>query len=284
MARLGAGILFAMTFGVAALDVSAWNSDWSGLLKPSEQPVLAQVAAEDPQTVAARESAQPQTAEKRRSSEPRKAFYITPDDILQAVQADLRGRFGLEGELVLIPDREISRIPVPDESWQVEITPPFPPDLGSRMHIRFRVSNGYEHQAPEVISLRAEWWRESYVARRLVRPGSLDAGDAWSIETVNWLQHRGALVPAEHELSNLRLKSAWRAGEPLRWSIVETRPMVQTGKVVDVVAQEGSLRITMRGVAMQNGNAGDLINVRNLQSRQEIQGVVSDAKTVLVVF
>ncbi len=273
--------VFASTAGIT----SGWETTWGTLVKPSA-PLLSEYplfesADEAVEVTSGGSSEAPSAKPGWDASE--KESVITPDEILRSVHADLVQRFDLVGELVLIPDTQVVSIPVPGDDWFVELVPPYPADLGARMHVRYRLSNGFSHQPPVTLSLRAEWWRDAVVARRLVRAGDLEA-DSYSVESVNWLQHRGALVPGDFDLATLRLKATWRASEPLRWSHVETRPLIRSGSIVDVIAREGALRITMRGVAMENGNVGDVISVRNLQSRQEIQGIINDAQSVLVVF
>ena len=211
-------------------------------------------------------------------------YTLTPDAILTALQDEVIAHFHLEGELQLYPSERLEKSEVPDANWYVELVAPYPTALNSRMALRYRFTNGLEAQETQLVTVRAEWWRDAIIALRQMRPGELDGESHTQIKRVNWLLYRGDLVEAETPLNSLALNSLWRSNEPLRWSQVKARPMVESGAVVDVVASEGTLKITMRGVATESGNAGDLIKVRNLQSQKEIQGVISNANTVLVVF
>lgn len=295
-------LLSSFLVGAAAVGLSAgdaaWKDDWASLLQPAAQETAAVEAASPRATATVVELPAP-TASDTASSAPATPIvdkavtpaapppppvYLSPDNILQGLREALVEHFVLEGELELMPDTPLQRVQVPDASWGVELMPPVPATLGDRMYLRYRLSNGFEYRPVETIALRAAWWREAYVSNRLLRAGQLESNDAYSIQTVNWLQYRGSLVPVESGIQHLRLKATWRANEPLRWSIVETRPMIEEGAIIEVVAVEGALRISMRGVAMENGNAGELIHVRNTRSREEIQGIVHDENTVLVVF
>lgn len=211
-------------------------------------------------------------------------YSLTPDIILNSLREEVTTYFHLEGELHLFPSERLLKHEVPDANWYVELVAPYPAALSSRMALRYRFTNGYDVLPTEMVTVRAEWWREAIVAQRQMRPGEVDAETSSEIKKVNWLLYRGDLVEAETKLSTLELKTTWRSNEPLRWSQVKTRPMIESGSIVDVIASDGPLKITMRGVATQSGNAGELISVRNMQSRKEIQGVITNANTVLVVF
>jgi len=269
---------------LAGATPGVWKNDWAQLLQPTASPAVAQVPAASAPTPEEKTDA-PSAKESEPTPEPSpEPVFITPERLLDDLRSDLVTHFELEGELVLMPMNPLVKIRVPDASWHAEVVPPMPATLGSRLHLRYRLTDGFMHHPEEMIVLRAEWWRDAYVSNRLLRAGELTGDGAYSIERINWLLHRGSLVPTDSDLSHLRLKTTWRANEPLRWSFVESRPLISEGSVVEVVATEGAMRITMRGVALENGHAGELINVRNLQSRKEIQGIVENENTVLVVF
>lgn len=59
-------------------------------------------------------------------------------------------------------------------------------------------------------------------------------------------------------------------------------PLVKRGQHVRIIAKKGSLRVTMVGVAMQPGQLGELILVKNMSSRKKIHAKVLNSKQVLV--
>jgi flagella basal body P-ring formation protein FlgA len=70
----------------------------------------------------------------------------------------------------------------------------------------------------------------------------------------------------------------------ITWHDVGRRPLVHRGQVVDVRASEGQLLITMKALAMENGAKGDLVTVRNLETRKDIPAVVVGEQRVEVHF
>lgn len=264
---------------------TAWKSDWAGLLQPmvATMPTPSR-SVKDTSDQAVESITTARDAVIQPEPDPVPPVYISADQIIASLRDAVVEQFNLEGELVLVPNASLKDIRVPDESWFVELVPPYPSNLTSRLHLRYRLTDGFISNSDQTISLQAELWRDAYVSNRILRPGDLDAKNAYSVANIDWLKYRGELIPTTNDLSDIRLKMAWRAGEPLRWSTVESRPVIEEGEIVEVVATDGPLRITMRGVATESGRAGELITVRNLQSRKEIQGIVTHESTVLVVF
>jgi flagella basal body P-ring formation protein FlgA len=59
---------------------------------------------------------------------------------------------------------------------------------------------------------------------------------------------------------------------------------VRKGQLIDVVVAEGALNISMKGIALGNGGAGENVSVRNIDSRKEFSARVVRPNTVQVKF
>ncbi len=70
----------------------------------------------------------------------------------------------------------------------------------------------------------------------------------------------------------------------LRLDQIESPPVVRRGDIVQVVAQTPVLRISVKGMAKQNGIKGERIKVINLRSKKAIYALVVDGQTVSVDF
>jgi flagella basal body P-ring formation protein FlgA len=71
---------------------------------------------------------------------------------------------------------------------------------------------------------------------------------------------------------------------PLSWRDIALRPLVRKGQLVDVVVAEGGMNISMKGISLGNGGAGEMVSVRNLDSRKEFSAKVINLNTVQVKF
>jgi flagella basal body P-ring formation protein FlgA len=75
-----------------------------------------------------------------------------------------------------------------------------------------------------------------------------------------------------------------RADSLITWHDLARRPLVKKGDIVDVIATEGLLSVSMKALAMENGVRGDLVTVRNLETRKDISGIVVSDDRVEVHF
>jgi flagellar basal body P-ring formation protein FlgA len=77
--------------------------------------------------------------------------------------------------------------------------------------------------------------------------------------------------------ANLVGKVAWRTllpGQPILANAVGEPTVVASGGKVRILFEEGTLRITALGTALQSGGAGDIISVRNISSGLTVSGTV----------
>jgi flagella basal body P-ring formation protein FlgA len=71
---------------------------------------------------------------------------------------------------------------------------------------------------------------------------------------------------------------------PLTWNDIAPRALVRKGQLVDVVAHEGLLSVSMKGQATRSGALGEVVVVRNLESKREFSAEVIDENKVRVRF
>ncbi len=81
-----------------------------------------------------------------------------------------------------------------------------------------------------------------------------------------------------------RTRRALRANAMLHTYEVEAQPLVHRGDVVLIVVESAWLKITTMGEALEHGERGATIRVRNASSKREVRAVVVDSKTVRIPF
>lgn len=84
------------------------------------------------------------------------------------------------------------------------------------------------------------------------------------------------------ELLGQRLKRSLRKGDVFERSAVAFPPMIKRGEIVTITVQKGALTVTAKGMAQQNGSAGDMIRVRNINSHKDLICKVSGPVAVTV--
>ncbi len=74
------------------------------------------------------------------------------------------------------------------------------------------------------------------------------------------------------------------AGRVITVNSLRKPPLVEKGDRVTLVAEKGSIRITVPGVVREKGFQNSLIQVLNIQTKKTVFGQVVDSKTVKVNF
>ena len=81
-----------------------------------------------------------------------------------------------------------------------------------------------------------------------------------------------------------KTRTTIRANQPVRADQIEKVPLVKSGQIVTIIAENGVMKISVSGKAHSSGAEGDVIRVQNLTSLKEIPAKVIDASTVQVAF
>jgi flagella basal body P-ring formation protein FlgA len=81
-----------------------------------------------------------------------------------------------------------------------------------------------------------------------------------------------------------RVRVGTRANSTLRSDYLERLPVVKSGQLVMIVAENDRFRVTATGRARGNGAEGETVVVQNLNAQKDIPAVVVDANTVRVEF
>ncbi|MDP2138639.1 MAG: flagellar basal body P-ring formation chaperone FlgA [Candidatus Didemnitutus sp.] len=195
---------------------------------------------------------------------------------------DLSAHFNLEGELRLeflrpwiSPDRSA-------REWLVQIME-FPSVPTTSMLLRCRIYADGESVGEQTLMVRASLWRDAWMARQPLAHNA--AFDVSLLETrrVDMFRDRDALPAVVGDRSYIFVRSV-QAGRLLTWRDVARRPLVRKGEVVEVSASAGQLIVTMKGLAMQNGAHGEVVTIRNLDSRKDFSAFVIDENHVQVRF
>lgn len=205
---------------------------------------------------------------------------VSLDDARAAVLAEvgrqLSDHFRVEGELQLEAVRPLV-LPSASPSFTLELAE-FPSALASSLLVRVRVAGDGLPATDQTLVVRAQLLRDAWVARApLDRDAAFDAAQL-DTRRVDVLRERDA-VPASEVCADYSFVRAVPAGRILTWRDVARRALVRKGQLIEVAAVDGSLSITMKALAMENGAAGEMVKVRNLDSKKEFNAlVVSDSR------
>lgn len=135
------------------------------------------------------------------------------------------------------------------------------------------------------VTVRSQVFAEVLVARRgLSRGNRIDPEDL-KTESRDVSRERGGWLQDPEQLEGMQVRRTIRRGDVLTMNHVEEPRLVTRGSRVVIEATQGErVRITSRGEALEHGNRGDRVRVRNLDSNREIEGRVVGPDRVEVVF
>jgi flagella basal body P-ring formation protein FlgA len=207
---------------------------------------------------------------------------FTSDMLVKALQADLAAHYQFDGSLRLELVRPWSPPDLTASAWQLVVTE-YPPIAEPTLYLQCRlVADG--SPLPEFsLQLRASVWRDAWVTRQpLINGGALAPG-MFEVHGVDGLSERDAL-PANVDLRSFIAIRQVPAGRVLSWHDISLRPLVRKGEIINVVAEDGMLMVTLKAQALENGAQGDLVTVRNLESLREITGRVVGEDCVAISF
>jgi flagella basal body P-ring formation protein FlgA len=216
------------------------------------------------------------------SSLPPAAGPLTQEQLVSALERELATHFNLEGELKLellrtwTAPNHLARV------WQVQVAE-YPTLPASSMLVRCRVLADGATLAEPTFVLRAALWRDAWVVRQPVNNGGAFDPTLLDTRRVDAFRERDALPSAVGDHSFVFTRSV-PAGRLLTWRDVARRPLVRKGDLVEVSAAEGTLIITMKGLAMQNGAQGEAVTIRNPESKKDFTAFVVDENRVQVRF
>lgn len=213
-----------------------------------------------------------------------KPYFLNETTLLDVLAAKIHERQNLDGELRIALLREWTPLKLKSDDWGVNLLNIPSSDLRSNILVRLEVTEGNKTVGQWQLPIKCELWREALVSRRLVSRGQLLLASNFESKTMDVLRLRAPTAPVDVDLSEYEASQSISSGRPLYWRDLAKKPLIRKGQVVEVVAIDGPLHITMKGVALEKGLLNDFIAVRNLTSRKSIHAQILDDKHVQVHF
>ncbi len=134
------------------------------------------------------------------------------------------------------------------------------------------------------IRLHVDALADMVVAKRQLLGGTIISPDDIQLQKENLAKAGGYPVHNLEDATGKKLRTAVRAGAPIKSNQLAAVPLIVSGQMVTIVAENSGIRITVSGKARSAGGIGDLIRVQNLTSNKEIPARILDASTVVIGF
>lgn len=188
------------------------------------------------------------------------------------------------GELELRFNRPWNPLVVPDEPLSVKITEMPTSGVSPSFICRFEMIAGEEVVGTYQQPLGAKVWTEIFVARsNLTRGQALRDADI-GLERRDIVNNRDYLTSVPMENPYIEFRENVPAGTQITARQLRLRAVIKRGRMVDAIAHDGGLTISVRAEALEDGVPGQMLRVRNVRSKREFKGKVQDEQTVVVAF
>ena len=204
-------------------------------------------------------------------------------ELAKVAKDALREAWGdLGSQLEIVPVTPEPTISVPEGDIEISARPTGA-QIGSMRAVLLTIT--VDGNAIRQLTLRYRLHLETDVAATTC---SLSPRDAitpanWSVQCCDIAGLSGRpLKPSEIEGS--RMKRAVSAGTVLTTDNTEPIPLVVRRGRVLVIVRVGAITLTCEGVALQDGAAGDTIQVRNPSTNQTFQARVTDTGTAEITY
>jgi flagella basal body P-ring formation protein FlgA len=210
---------------------------------------------------------------------------IEPHDIEAAVRRAIHHQSPWKGQKTTLRElRGIEPVTLPAGPVQYEVTfPPHADFLGpTSFSLLLRVSGHIEKRLYGTAYIDV-FQEVATIARPVARDEVIEAEDI-RLKQMNLSQVSPRTVMRPEELIGKRARKSLAANTMVHAHEVETMPFVKKGDVVLIIVESPLLKITATGEALERGERGATIRVRNVTSNREIRAVVVDKKIVRVPF
>jgi flagellar basal body P-ring formation protein FlgA len=188
------------------------------------------------------------------------------------------------GQLELRFMRPWSNVVLPDEPLSIKILELPSSGVSPNFICRFEIMAGGESAGVFQQPLQAKVWREVVVAHSNLQRGQLLREADLILETRDILTNREYLTSVPTDDPFIELRENLQAGTLLTARNLRLRAIIKRGRQVDAMFQDSALTISVRAEALEDGVPGQIVRLRNVQSRREFKGKVQDEQTVLVLF
>jgi flagella basal body P-ring formation protein FlgA len=268
----------------SALGVGRWRLDGFALILSASLVTgfAVHLSADEPALSPANAAAPAaNTAEPAPVAHRERAF--AESDLLQLLAATLQQDYVKDrGELELRLAQPWKTRNVPDELLTLKVLDL--PTLGVTPMFVVRLDLRTAHGSLGVwqLPVQAHVWREVWVARSALQRGEFISDADITRERRDVLTVHEPLAEFAAGDTSLLLAESLQTGSLLLARSVKVRPVIHRGQTADALVQDGALSITLKVEVLEDGVSGQVVRVRNVQSRRDIRGKVLNEKTILV--
>ena len=213
---------------------------------------------------------------------PRPVSVVLDRELMEARLSEaLAHRFQASGKVAAFLTREWRNVRS-SPNFIVKIKDCSPDELTSSSFVRFSIWDQGKELGSFAEPVRMAHYVEVFYSKAPLVRGTRLSSSGLSSRLVDVLKQHAGSVPAQSSLAGYQLSANIKANAPLKWSNLSKVTLVRKGQIVDVFASGNGIYVTMKGMALGDGVAGGVVNIRNLSSDKEFPAKVLNENSVKV--
>ncbi len=208
---------------------------------------------------------------------------LNETEVRDLITQELQRKFARSGgEIEVKLSRPWRTVSLPDETWEIRLLDLPAAGLQSLLSLKVEVMAAGESLGSWFQPIQVRHWCEIPVAASALRRGQSLAEAETVLERRDILSSRSVLRALPAAIQDHELAENLAPGQAFSDRSLRLKTVVFRGRRVDARVQSGTLEITTKVEALEDGYPGQSIRVRNPQSKREFRGVVQGEDTVLI--
>ena len=213
----------------------------------------------------------------------RRSREFTEDQLLSLLATTLQRDYVKDrGELEINLTQPWSAPLLPDEPLTAKIRELPTAGVTPSFIIRFELCTAHETLGSWQASLQAHVWRDVWVANSALHRGEAVADADVVHQRHDILSVREPLADFVAGDDSLEISTYVAQNAPLLARDVRPKAVIHRGQVADARLEDGTLSITLKVVALEDGAPGQIIQLRNPASQRSLTGKVVDDQNISI--
>jgi flagella basal body P-ring formation protein FlgA len=205
----------------------------------------------------------------------RRVRQLCEADVAEMIRTALqRDYVGAGGTLEIHFTRPWTPVTVPDEAVSMQLTDLPPAGVLPNLVAGFELWCDKERLGNWQAPLQARVWREIPVAHAPILRGQLLSQADITLERRDVLSQHETCVEFPVTDNLLEAAGSIQAGVPVFSRLTHARPIMRRGQLVEAVFQDGTMTISLKVEALEDGTLGQTVRVRNPKTNRELYGKI----------
>ncbi len=176
-------------------------------------------------------------------------------------------------QIIKAPDENMGQIKIIDQN-KLSVN-------GNLAYIPIEIVSANGRSVRSYVTIRLELFKKVFVAAKQIEAKEPLSSSDVKIKTVNISELRGTPVDLNENISKFRSRVNINSGEIIRTEMIEEQPVITAGQTITAKAVFGSVVVSTKAVARQNGLEGEIIKILTDNNKQ-LNARVIDSNNVIV--